>query len=175
MTQIDISRAFLTKKRFYVALGFALLSTAAAGSPEDHTAPTGWRLFHSADPNAPMVSVSRTADVTHSDLDLAGLIFRCSQSGVETLIVVVTPFPPHSRPSVTITANKRDWKFDSDVVTPGTQLLLPAAASILASGPWQLAQELTVNISLQERHFGGVIPLQGIGQALFSLQTACSR
>ncbi len=157
-----------------MALGFALLSAPAVGAPENRAMPSGWRLLRSGNPDAPIMSASRTADATRSDLDLAGLILRCSDKGIETLIVVVTPFPPRTRPVVTLTANNREWTFDAEVVTPGTQLLLPIDASILASGPSRAASELGVKISLQERHFGGVIPTQGIGQALASLAAVCS-
>jgi hypothetical protein len=175
MAQIDCSRLYWGKKFGCIALGFALVSTHATGGPGDHTAPDGWRLFRSEDPNALTMSVSRTADVTRSDLELAGLIFRCGEGGIETLIVVVTPFPPRTHPNVTLTANNQEWSFDTEVITPGTKLLLPIDASSLARGQWRLARELGVKISLQERQVSGVIPIQGISQALFPLTAACSR
>jgi hypothetical protein len=115
MTQIYRSRPFWGRKLGCVALGFALLSAPAVGAPENRAMPSGWRLLRSGNPDAPIMSASRTADATRSDLDLAGLILRCSDKGIETLIVVVTPFPPRTRPVVTLTANNREWTFDAEV------------------------------------------------------------
>jgi hypothetical protein len=94
------------------------------------------------------VSMTRSADIS-SDPDLAGLMLRCHGVIPEIIIIVVAPFPPHAQPSVTIGANGSEWRFEAGVLSPGVELLLPTAASDLASGAWQSAPQLTVKISWQ--------------------------
>jgi hypothetical protein len=134
----------------------------------------GWHLLRSKNPagGADAVSMNRTADIS-SDLDLAGLMLRCHGGGAEVLLVVVTPFAPHSQPAVTITVNGREWHFDSTVVPPGAQLLLPASATVLASGSWQSANQLAVKISWQQTTIAGVIPIDGLRSALATLIANC--
>jgi len=117
--------------------------------------------------------MSHTADINRSDLDLAGLMLRCSENGVEVIIVVVTPFSPHARPDVSIGTASKEWRFSAHIVPPGAQLLLPAEAMRLATGPWQLAPELAVKVASQEQSFGGVIPIEGIGEAFATLVANC--
>jgi len=118
--------------------------------------------------------MSHTADVIRSDLDLAGMMLRCAEKdGAEIIIVAVTPFPPAARPSVTIGAAGKEFRFDARVVPPGAQLLLPPEAMTLATGPWQLAHELTVKVVSQEQSFGGVIPIDGLADALATLTANC--
>lgn len=92
--------------------------------------------------------MTRSADIS-SDPDLAGLMLRCHGVIPEIIIIVVAPFPPHAQPSVTIGANGSEWRFEAGVLSPGVELLLPTAASDLASGAWQSAPQLTVKISWQ--------------------------
>ena len=139
--------------------------------------------------------MSHTSDMMRSDLDLAGLMLRChdartqgtgtqgmgmqrqesapTDSGAEVVIVVVTPFPPRAVPSVTIGAAGKEWHFDAHVVPPGAELLLPAEAARLAAGQWQSMHELTVKVSWQERSFGGIIPIDGLADALATLTASC--
>ena len=117
--------------------------------------------------------MSRTADALRSDFDLAGLMLRCGDNGTEVLIVVVTLFPPRARPSVTIKADGKEWKFDARVMPPGAELLLPAEAEHLVAGAWQSAHELVIKVSSQDQSFGGVIPIDGLEPALGTLSTKC--
>jgi hypothetical protein len=140
--------------------------------------------------------MSHTSDMTRSDLDLAGLMLRCHDTGTamqgvdatsptvqdddtngigaQIAIVVVTPFPPRARPSVTIGAAGKEWHFDARVLPPGVELLLPSQATDLASGPWQSTPELAVKVSWQERSFKGVIPIDGLADALATMAGNCT-
>jgi hypothetical protein len=120
------------------------------------------------------VSISHTADITRSDPDLAGILLQCGEEGPQIVIVVVSPFPPRARPTVTIGADSREWHFETRVVSPGAELLLPAEAADLAAGPWKSAHELSVKISSQEQSFGGIITIDGLADALAALATNCS-
>jgi hypothetical protein len=156
------------------ALGL-LAATAIAASGAEPQPAGGWSLVRTANPRggADSVSMIRTADTTRSDLNLAGLMLRCSQLRPEVIVVVVSPFSPRAHPTVTIGANNGEWHFDARVISPGAELLLPDEASILAAGPWQSAHELAVKVSSQEQSFSGVIPIDGLNAALVKLRPNC--
>jgi hypothetical protein len=157
-----------------LAASMVLTAAVAANDPTETTV-SGWRLIRSKNPQGgpDAVSMSHTADITRSDLELAGLMLRCADKGVDVVIVVVTPFPPRARPAVTVSASNKEWRFDTHVVPPGAELLLPAEAMALASGPWQSAHELAVKVSSPEQSFGGVIPIDGLADALATLIPNC--
>ena len=150
-----------------------LFTPAAADGP--HPKLGNWRLIRTVNPRGgpDAVSMSHTADMTRSDLELAGAMLRCGEKSLEIVIVVVTPFPPHARPGVIIGADGKEWPFDARVVPPGAELLLPAEAMSLAAGPWQSARELTVKVTSPEQSFGGVIPIEGLAAALATLAANC--
>ena len=150
---------------FLAALG--PFSAVVAAETQHPKAASGWHLVRTANPRGgpDAVSISRTADITRSDLDLAGLMLRCGEKSVEVVIVVVTPLSPHARPDVTVGADHKEWRFGAQVVSPAA-LLLPAEATSLADGPWQLARELAVKVTSPEQSFGGVIPIDGLAEAL---------
>jgi hypothetical protein len=164
----------------------AMSSAVAADAP--HAG--GWRLLHSPSPigGNGMASMSHTADMRRSDLDLAGLMLQCPneapqsqaapsaethRTGAEIVIVVITPFPPLAQPHVTIDAAGQEWRFDAHIVPPGAELLLPTQAAKLAAGPWQSIHELTIKVSWQGRSFTGVIPIDGLADALATLAANC--
>ena len=155
-------------------LGLNLFVGAAfAASPEP--IPGGWRLMRTPNPRGgpDAVSMTHTADLIHSDPDLAGLMLRCAQSGAELLIVVVTPFPPGAHPDVTISGGGNDWHFTGQVVPPGAELLLPPESTTLVSTAWRSARALTVKVSSPDQSFGGVIPVDGMATALATLMASC--
>ena len=139
-----------------------------------------WRLVRTRNPNGgpDAVSVMQTADITKSDLDLAGLMLRCGEGGVEVLVVLVDPLPPRAHPKVTVSAAGKSVDFTATVVPPGAAVLLPKDAGVLASGPWTAAAELSVQIDAaaadeEPKSVRGIIPLTGLGGALASLQGNC--
>lgn len=170
------------------------ITTVSTAAPQT----SGWQLLPGRSPAAGggAASMSRTSDMTRSDLDLAGLMLRCRDTGVllqgadvtspmvqdddahaigaQIVIVVVTPFPPRAQPSVTIGAAGKEWHFNARVLPPGAELLLPAQATDLASGPWQSTPELAVKVSWQERSFKGVIPIDGLADALATVTANCT-
>ena len=139
-----------------------------------------WRLVRMPNPTteANTVSIMRTADIVKSDIDLAGLMLRCAQSNFEVVIVLVRPLPPRAHPMVTLSAGGNNATFAATVVPPGAEILLPADASALASGPWQAAPELSVQIAAVEGDepsapMHGIIPLAGLGAAIPLLLSNC--
>jgi hypothetical protein len=155
---------------------FCMLQPAIVPAAETPGAlPGGWRLLRAPNPQGgpEAISVSHTADVTRSDLDLAGIMLKCSDHGPEIVIVVVTPFPPREQPQVTIAASGQEWRFAASIVPPGAQLLLPPEAVRLATGPWQTAHELSVKITSPGQSFGGVVPVDGLAAAFAELSVKC--
>jgi hypothetical protein len=141
----------------------------------------GWHLMRTRNPEGgkDAVSIMQTADITKSDIDLAGLMLRCSDGSMEVLIALIRPLPPRAHPKVTLTANGNIGDFTASVVPPGIWLLLPVEATALAAGPWQAARELSVKIDAgkdapEPNAVHGFIPLTGLGGALPLLQANCS-
>src|ERR1700733_4523674 len=95
--------------------GLSLFAVPAAAEAQRPPLNSNWHLQRTANPRGgpDAVSISHTADISRSDLDLAGMMLRCGEKGVEVLIVAVTPFSPHARPNVTIGANGNEWRFDA--------------------------------------------------------------
>jgi hypothetical protein len=164
--------AYLTPVSAFLSAGLGVL---AAASANDQARPGDWYLVQSANPHGgpDAISMIHNADTSRSDLDLAGLMLRCSEKGVDVAIVVVTPVPPQARPAVTIRANDQEWRFDASIVSPGAELLLPGEATNLTRSSWQSAGELAVKVSWLEHSFGGVIPIDGLTQALAILIPKC--
>jgi hypothetical protein len=164
----------------FALLGVTLsvISLGLLTSSEAETPPlgNGWRLLRSANPSGgpDAISVDHTADVSRSDLDFAGLMLRCGTQSAEVAIVALTPFPPKAKPGVSVSANGEHSQFVAQVVPPGAQLLLPQEATTLAFGPWQRAHELAVTVTPPEQSFAGVVPIDGLSEALAALMANCA-
>ncbi len=149
----------------------------------DHTLQTpaspknldGWRLVRTPDPKAgdDVISMMRTADMLHSDPDFAGLTLHCGQAGPEILIIVVQPFPPRSKPKVTLGDPSNEVHFEASVLPSGAALLLPDGAMTLANGPWQSRINLPIKIEQGDTIIRGVVFLAGLNTALQTLKANC--
>jgi hypothetical protein len=136
----------------------------------------GWRLVRTPNPvgGDDAISIMRTADALRSDPDFAGLTVLCGQQGLEMRVIVIQPFPPRSRPSVTLGRPNSEIHFEASVVSPGAALQLPGEALELAKGPWQSLQELPIRVEQGDTIIRGIIPLRGLGAALQTLMASCS-
>ena len=143
------------------------VSTPAAGS---------WRLVRTPNPagGRDAVSIMQTADIAKSDIDLAGLMIRCGETNLETLVVLVTPLPPRARPKITMSAGGTSSEFTGTIVPPGAEVLLPTEASLLVSGAWKARPELAVRIESESDRVNGVVPLAGLDAALPNLTANCT-
>jgi hypothetical protein len=76
-------------------------SKAAQGVIPAATSAGTWRLVRTPNPRGgpDAVSIMQTADAARSDIDLAGLTLRCSDSGFDVLVVFLKPFPPRASQS----------------------------------------------------------------------------
>jgi hypothetical protein len=151
------------------------VGAALATDQKNQMSSDGWRLIRTKSPGGgtEKVSINHLADITRSDLDLAGLAFRCGEAGLDAVLVVVPPFPPHTPVQATIETSHDHWQFDARVVAPGAELLLPPDAMVLAPGPWSAAGEIAVKVASPERSFSGFIRTDGVGQALTTLAANC--
>ena len=158
--------------------GLVLFSTTAspATDADRSSLPGGWHLIRTKNLNGgpDAVSISHTADVSRSDLDLAGVMVRCGEKEMELIVVAVTPFSPRAKPEVTVRADAREWRFKAQVIPPGAELQLPADTIRLAFASWQSARELKVDVASAEQSFAGVIPIEGMSQALAALGAYCT-
>ena len=96
---------------------------------------------HNPNGGADAISIMHPADTTRSDLDLAGIMIRCSESGAEVVIVILPALPFRVRPHVTFGKPGNAIKFEATVAPPGTVVLLPkeAIALVMARGkPWRI-------------------------------------
>jgi len=151
------------------------LNVAQLGTSSGPIADDAWRLVRTPDPTGSRdaVSITRTADISKSDLEFAGLMLRCGERSVEVLIVLVRAFPPRAHPKVKLAAGSSSVELTATVVPPDVLLLLPRDATALAAGAWQASTELAVTVEDKQRPIRGVISLMGIGHALALLKSNC--
>jgi hypothetical protein len=149
------------------------------GRPPDETGKTadadGWRLVRGSAASAEKGSAAilHTADFGQSDPRLAGLMLRCGNQGIEAVIVVVEPFPPHAQPQITLRTSEGASQFAGGVIPTGAGIRLPDGATKLVTGAWFKARELDVRVTDGEAVFGGVVGLSGLQKALEWLTVEC--
>jgi hypothetical protein len=114
-----------------------------------------------------------TADISKSDLDLAGLMLRCGDGGAEILVVLIRPFPLRARPKVAFGKPGSETHFETSVVAPGTAILLPQDAATLVNGPWRSLSELFIQVDDEQVSIRGVVALTGLKPAFDELMTNC--
>ena len=135
----------------------------------------GWRLARSRNPNGGVdaVSIMQPADTTRSDLDFAGIMIRCSESGAEVVIVTLPALPFRIRPYVAFGKPENAIKFEATVAPPGTLVLLPKEATGLVNGPWQALEDLFVQVDYEQSTIRGVVKIAGLEGAFKHLNTSC--
>ena len=129
---------------------------------------------HNPNGGADAISIMHPADTSRSDLDLAGLMIRCSETGAEVVIVILPALPFRVRPHVTFGKPGNEIQFEATVAPPGTLVLLPNDAIGLVSGPWQTLEDLFVRIDDDQSTIRGVVKLAGLAAAFKQLQASCA-
>jgi hypothetical protein len=138
--------------------------------------PGTWQLARTPNPagGPDSISITKIADSTRSDHDIAGLMLRCGEGATtEVLVVLIEPLRPRTHPKVTVSAGATTTEFTGSVVTSGALVLLPEKASALVEHAWQSIPELAVAITEDKRSLRGVIPVADIGSAMRTLQLNC--
>jgi hypothetical protein len=118
----------------------------------------------------------KTADTTQSDPDFAGLIVRCAPQGkIDVLVALIRPFPPRSRPQVTIASGGISQTFEASMAAAGAAVLLPSEVAAFAGGKWQSTPSLTVTIKENGSEIKGLVAMNGLREAYGSLLAGCSQ
>jgi hypothetical protein len=136
----------------------------------------GWRLVKIPDPRGGLeaVTVLHAADTAKSDANFAGLTFRCSLAGIETLLILLTPLARGSQYRVVAKSGPTETQFEAKALQGGEVLLLPPSATVLAGGSWQAAQELSVDVAAPSP-IRGTVPIGGLASALLVLSQSCPK
>ncbi|MDA9468295.1 hypothetical protein XH87_27575 [Bradyrhizobium sp. CCBAU 53415] len=145
-----------------------------------HPAPSSvWKFTRAqgARDGESFAAITKTANTAQSDPDFAGLIVRCAPKGkIDVLVALIRPFPPRSRPKVTIAATGGGTlTFDARMAAAGATVLLPDEVSAFAAGKWQTAASLSVAVSEGDSEIKGVVALNGLREAYHSLLANCGQ
>src|SRR6516165_9254019 len=135
-----------------------------------------WQLTRTANSagGPDSIAITKIADASRPDHDVAGLMLRCGEGATtEVLVVLIEPLRPRTHPKVTVSAGATTTEFTGSVVTSGALVLLPEKASALVEHAWQSIPELAVAITEDKRSLRGVIPVADIGSAMRTLQLNC--
>jgi hypothetical protein len=122
-------------------------------------------------------SISKTAETMQSDPEFAGLIVRCAPKGkIDVLVALIRPFPPRSRPKVTIaSATGGTVTVEASMAAAGAAVLLPDEISAFAAGKWQTTPSLSVVVKESDSEIKGVVALNGLREAYNSLAASCGQ
>jgi hypothetical protein len=136
----------------------------------------GWRLLRTHHPKGggDAISITHPADTSRSDLDLVGLMIRCTEKTPEVLVVVLPTLRAGTRPHVTLESSGDTTEFVASIASPGTLVLLPDSATTLVSGQWQTMQDLFVRVDNDKSAIHGAIKLTGLPAAFKQLQSTCA-
>ena len=147
----------------------------AANEPPSAEAAGTWRLVRTVNPRggADAVSVMHTADTSRSDLDLAGLMIRCSGERSELAIVLLSPFPLRAHPQVTFGDGAHSARFEANVGPPGTAIVLAGDPKELLGKAWSNESDLFIRVTDGPKTISGVVPLAGVQSALRLLRANC--
>jgi hypothetical protein len=135
----------------------------------------GWRFVRTPNPRggADALSIMHTADTSRSDPDLAGLMIRCRDGGIEVVIIFIRSFPFRAQPIVFLGPQGHEAQFKATIVPPGTAILLPTAAADLVRGSWHGLSDLFIRTTEGQKTIRGVVPLAGLQAALKVFIASC--
>jgi len=141
---------------------------------------SSWKFTRTQGPKdgESFAAITKTAETMQSDLDFAGLIVRCAPKGrIEVLITLIRPFPPRSRPQVTIASSGGGGSltFKASMAAAGAAVLLPDEVSAFAGGKWQTTPSLSVLVKETDSEIKGVVALNGLREAYHSLLANCGQ
>jgi len=149
-------------------------AVAAAGQSPAESA-GAWRLVRTPNPRGgpDAVSIMHTADTSRSDLDLAGLMVRCSQGGSELAIVTLNAFPLRAHPHVTFGNPGQEKQFEATIGAPGTAVVLPGDPKTVLGEAWSAESDVPIRVTEGSNTISGVVPIGGIQSAFTLLKANC--
>jgi hypothetical protein len=166
-----------------IATGSAALAanpdTSRAGGAErllNSELAGGWHFVRTPNPHGgnDAISIMHTAEMSRSDLDLAGLMIRCREGGTEAVIVLIRSFLFRARPRVVFGKPGNESRFEATVVPPGTAILLPGDATTLVYGAWLARSDLSIQVDNGPTTIRGVVALAGLQAAFKVLLASCA-
>jgi hypothetical protein len=144
---------------------------AAPAGPPSQSIAGKWRLVRTPNPaeGRELVSIMATAELAGSDIDFAGVNLRCAAPDFDVLVFLISPLPPRAQPAVMISGKA----FQGTVVLPGTAILLPKEATVIAKEQWRSLPSLSIDVEAEGKKTHGTVSLEGFDKALQTLATAC--
>jgi hypothetical protein len=133
--------------------------------PQQQGVQDRWHLVRTRNPagGSDMIAIMRTADVSRSDIDFAGLMLRCGDVGPEMLIVLARPLPIGSHPK------------DIRTVAGTIGFVTPEATGFAAGlGQTQADIKIAVDNRDEKVSINGVVLLDGLAAAMIELRANCS-
>ncbi len=147
----------------------------AAGEPSPAESAGTWRLVRTPNPRGgpEAVSIMHTADISRSDLGLAGLMVRCNGGRSELAIVLLNAFPLRAHPRVIFGDPGHETQFDATIGPPGTAVILPGDPKVVVGNAWQAESDLFIHVIDGPTKISGVVPLAGLQAAFTLLMSNC--
>jgi hypothetical protein len=151
------------------------IKAASGERPVSSELTGGWHFLRTPNPNGgtDAISIMHTADISRSDLDLAGLMIRCSENGTSAFIILIRAFPFRARPHVLFGKPGNETQLEATVAPPGTAILLPGDATSFVNETWQAQDELFVRVDNGQTTIRGVVALTGVKSAFRVLVASC--
>ncbi len=137
----------------------------------------GWRRVPGGAAGASKSSpaILRTMDFERSDPRLAGVLLQCGAQGIETVIVVVEPFPPHAQTEVALRTSGQAFKAEGRVIPAGAGIRLVFDPAKLLALARQKAEDLEVTVTAGNSSMAGAVALAGLPEALDWLKAECEQ
>jgi hypothetical protein len=168
-----------TRTRLHVCVVIAAFAVLVGLSPiqKSKAQPEmgGWRFVRlpSTPDTTSAVAIMHAPELSSSDLNFAGLMFRCSKNNMQVMIALVEPFPPRSQTQVTIASGARETKLTGTVIGPGLAILLPPEATVLAETAWRSLDRISIVVEKDDTKLKGAVALTGLPAALQKLRENC--
>lgn len=145
------------------------LLAARRDSPD----PTNWHRLDIPNPRGgpPLAALMQVADLAQSDEGLAGMMVRCRDRALETVVVILDPLPPKQQVDVVLSAGGASAKVVGTPIITGAGLAVPIDLPSYLNGSWADEPNLEVRVAAHQG-IRGVVPLAGLKSklALFGLE-----
>lgn len=175
---IHINSSVTLKWRLGCAIAglFCCLSCLPAtllAAERDSPGLTNWRRLDISNPRGgpPLAALMQVADLAQSDEGLAGMMVRCRDRVLETVVVILDPLPPKEQVDVVLSAGGASAKVVGTPIITGAGLAVPVDLPSYLNGSWANEPNLEVRVAAHQG-IRGVVPLAGLKSklALFGLE-----